>query len=216
MTASIHTLSLPRARPRRPRPPGKRLFDLTVTMALLATVWPLMLILALAVRLSSPGPVFFVQTRVGLHGRPFRMIKFRSMFSDAEARAAELAAASDRDGPCVKLRADPRVTPLGRMLRRSSLYELPQLINVLKGEMSLVGPRPALPSEVAAFPSEALRRHDVPPGITGAWQVSGRADIGFEQMIALDLDYARRASVRLDAAILLRTVGVVLSGRGAY
>ena len=197
-------------------PAWKRGLDLTLTCALLAAVWPLLILIAAAVRLSSPGPVFFVQTRIGLGGAPFRMIKFRSMHADADRRRAEVAALSDREGICLKVRKDPRITPVGRLLRRSSLDELPQLFNVLAGDMSLVGPRPALPEEVALYPAEAHGRHAVLPGITGPWQVSGRADIGFSEMIALDIDYARRASILLDLTILLRTVRAVTDGRGAY
>ncbi len=171
---------------------------------------------ALAVRLTSPGPVFFVQTRIGQGGVPFRMVKFRSMYADAEARRAELLSDSDRDGVCFKARRDPRVTPVCRLLRRTSLDELPQLLNVLKGEMSLVGPRPALPEEVAAYPRAALERLSVPAGISGLWQVSGRADLGFEEMVALDIAYARTAGLRTDISILLRTVTAVLTARGAY
>jgi exopolysaccharide biosynthesis polyprenyl glycosylphosphotransferase len=197
-------------------PAWKRLSDITLTSALLAACWPLLLIIAAAVRLSSPGPVFFVQTRIGLGGAPFRMIKFRSMYVDAERRRAEVAALSDREGICLKVRNDPRITPVGRFLRRASLDELPQLFNVLVGEMSLVGPRPALPEEVALYPTEAHRRHAVLPGITGLWQVSGRADIGFSEMIALDLDYVRRASLLLDLTIMLRTFRAVTEAKGAY
>lgn len=197
-------------------PVWKRGLDLTLTCALLAAVWPLLILIAAAVRLSSPGPVFFVQTRIGLGGAPFRMIKFRSMYADADRRRAEVAALSDREGICLKVRNDPRITPVGRFLRRASLDELPQLFNVLAGDMSLVGPRPALPEEVALYPAEAHGRHAVLPGITGPWQVSGRADIGFSEMIALDIDYARRASIRLDLTILLRTVRAVTDGKGAY
>jgi lipopolysaccharide/colanic/teichoic acid biosynthesis glycosyltransferase len=138
------------------------------------------------------------------------------MYDDAERRRADIAALSDREGICLKLRNDPRITPVGRLLRRWSLDELPQIVNVLVGDMSLVGPRPALPEEVALYPSEAHQRHAVPPGITGLWQVSGRADIGFSDMIDLDLDYARRASLLLDLAILFRTFRAVVDGRGAY
>lgn len=195
--------------------PG-RCLDLGLGLLILPTVLPVILIIALAVRLSSPGPAFFVQKRIGQHGVPFRMIKFRSMYADAETRRAALVGQSDRDGLCLKIRKDPRVTPVGRVLRRWSLDELPQLFNVLKGDMALVGPRPALPSEVAEYPEAAHRRHLVPPGITGLWQVSGRAEIGFDRMIELDLDYVRTASVKTDIAILLRTFRAVWSGRGAY
>lgn len=216
MTMSTTDLSLPLSPARQALPGAKRLFDLVLTSLLIVVALPLLLAIAAAVALTSPGPVFFVQTRVGRGGKTFGMIKFRSMYRDAEARRAELMSKSDREGLCLKLRHDPRVTPVGRVLRRWSLDELPQIFNVLKGEMSLVGPRPALPEEVAAYPDHAHQRHAVLPGITGFWQVSGRADIGFDEMITLDLDYVRRVSVLTDLGVLLRTVGVVVSGKGAY
>ena len=194
----------------------KRVLDVFIALAMLAAIWPLFLAVALAVKLSSPGPVFFVQRRVGRGERPFAMVKFRSMYLDAEKRRSEVIAQSDRSGICIKLKRDPRITPVGRILRRWSLDELPQLFNVLAGDMSIVGPRPALEEEVAAYPLHAHRRHHVSPGITGLWQVSGRADIGFEEMIALDIEYVGRSSLSFDVLILLRTVGVVLTGRGAY
>ncbi len=199
-----------------PVPGWKRLLDLSLTLPGLLALAPLFLAIALAVRLTSPGPVFFVQTRIGLGGRPFGMVKFRSMYRDAEARRAALLAQSDREGLCFKARNDPRITPVGRILRRLSLDELPQLFNVLAGQMSLVGPRPALPEEVAAYPARALGRLTVLPGITGPWQVSGRAEIGFDQMVEMDLAYARRPSLRADLTCLLRTFSAVVSGRGAY
>jgi lipopolysaccharide/colanic/teichoic acid biosynthesis glycosyltransferase len=194
----------------------KRFLDVFVALAMLAATWPLFLAVALAVKLSSPGPVFFVQRRVGRGNCTFSMVKFRSMYLDAEKRRSEVVAQSDRSGICIKLKRDPRITPLGRILRRWSIDELPQLFNVLAGDMSIVGPRPALEEEVAAYPKHAHRRHAVSPGITGLWQVSGRADIGFEKMIELDLEYVHRSSLLFDMHILLRTVGVVLTGRGAY
>lgn len=197
-------------------PRYKRVFDIVVVLFGLMAIWPLFLVIALAVRLSGPGPVFFVQTRIGLNGRRFDMVKFRSMFVDAESRRAQLEAQSEREGICFKLRDDPRVTPVGRFLRRSSLDELPQLFNVLTGDMSLVGPRPALPQEVAAYPVEAMGRLGALPGITGPWQVAGRADLDFAQMVALDLDYVRAPSLWRDLTILARTVSVVATGRGAY
>jgi lipopolysaccharide/colanic/teichoic acid biosynthesis glycosyltransferase len=199
-----------------PVPTWKRLLDLTLTLPGLLALAPLFLAIALAVRLSSPGPVFFVQTRIGHGGQPFGMVKFRSMYRDAEARRAALLAQSDRQGLCFKARNDPRVTPVGRILRRLSLDELPQLFNVLAGQMSLVGPRPALPEEVAAYPARALGRLAVLPGITGPWQVSGRAEIGFDAMVEMDLAYARRPSLRADLTFLARTLSAVVSGRGAY
>ena len=199
-----------------PVPGWKRLIDLGLTVPGLIALVPMFLAIALAVRLTSPGPVFFVQTRIGRGGRPFGMIKFRSMYRDAEARRAALLAQGDRPGLCFKARNDPRVTPVGRILRRLSLDEFPQLFNVLAGQMSLVGPRPALPEEVARYPAHALGRLSVLPGITGPWQVSGRADIGFDEMVEMDLAYARAPSLMADLRILARTVSAVLSGRGAY
>lgn len=199
-----------------PLPRGKRVLDVALVLLALPALVPVFLAIALAIKLTSRGPVFFVQTRVGQGAMPFGMVKFRSMVADAEARRDEVLAASDREGLCFKAKADPRITAIGRVLRRASLDELPQLINVLKGEMSLVGPRPALPEEVAAYPTRAMGRLAVLPGITGPWQVAGRADLGFDQMIELDLAYARRATLATDLSILLATVRAVISGRGAY
>jgi lipopolysaccharide/colanic/teichoic acid biosynthesis glycosyltransferase len=144
------------------------------------------------------------------------MFKFRSMSQDAEARRAAVLSQSDRDGVCFKAKADPRITQVGRFIRRASIDELPQIFNVLRGDMSIVGPRPALPVEVDAYPPRALRRLAVKPGITGVWQVSGRADVGFDEMVEMDIAYAKEASVGLDLALMYRTIGAVLSGRGAY
>jgi lipopolysaccharide/colanic/teichoic acid biosynthesis glycosyltransferase len=195
---------------------SKRALDLVCTFLILSGIWPILLMICAAIALSSRGPVLFVQTRVGLNGIPFKMYKFRSMYADAEARRAALADQSDREGLCLKIRKDPRITPVGRFLRRWSLDELPQLLNVLRGDMSLVGPRPALVEEVDAYPKRALHRLSVPPGITGLWQVSGRAEIGFDEMIDLDLRYVDSCSLKTDLKILLRTFGAVLGGRGAY
>ena len=194
----------------------KRVLDVILILLALPVLLPVVGVLALLVRLTSRGPVLFFQTRVGKNGRRFRMVKFRSMYPDAEARRAALLAQSDRDGLCFKHKDDPRVTPVGRFLRRSSLDELPQLWNVLVGDMSLVGPRPALPEEVARYSPEAMQRLAGLPGLTGLWQVSGRADIGFDQMVALDIAYLRTASLRGDLALILRTFGAVAAARGAY
>ena len=169
-----------------------------------------------AIKLDSKGPVFFKQTRVGLGRQTFGVYKFRSMHVDAEARRAALLATSDREGVCFKSRNDPRVTRVGRILRRFSIDELPQVFNILRGEMSVVGPRPALPEEVAAYPKRALGRLAVKPGLTGVWQVSGRADMGFDKMIDMDLSYARSRSVLLDIVLIAMTFKAVVSGRGAY
>lgn len=197
-------------------PVWKRPLDVVLVVAGLMGIWPILLVIALAVRLSGPGPVFFVQTRIGRGGQPFGMIKFRSMYADAEARRASVLAQSDREGICFKSRNDPRITPVGRILRRLSLDELPQIFNVLKGDMSLVGPRPALAEEVNAYPTHAFERLVVLPGITGLWQVSGRAEVGFDDMVDMDIAYARNGRLSFDLSILLRTVRAVVTGRGAY
>jgi lipopolysaccharide/colanic/teichoic acid biosynthesis glycosyltransferase len=215
MSALSLPLPLPLSVGRR-HPSWKRPLDLCLTLLGLPAVLPLLFIVALAVRLSSPGPVFFVQTRIGRNGQPFGMIKFRSMYADAEARRGALLAQSDRAGVCFKSRNDPRTTPVGRILRRLSLDELPQICNVLRGDMSLVGPRPALPEEVRAYPARAFGRLSVLPGITGQWQVSGRAEIGFDEMVEMDLAYAADGRLITDLALLTRTFRAVITGRGAY
>ncbi len=193
---------------------AKRVLDLAGAVAGLAVAWPVMLVVAVLIKLDSSGPVFFVQERVGLHGRRFRLYKFRSMVADAERRLAEVAHLNEMTGPVFKIAADPRVTRVGRWLRRTSLDELPQLFNVLKGEMSLVGPRPPLPREVERYGPRERRRLSVKPGITCLWQVSGRNRIPFERWVELDLDYIERWSLWLDLKILARTVPAVLGLTG--
>lgn len=187
----------------------------------LLVLLPVLLAVAAAVRRDSPGPVLFRQTRVGLHGEPFTMLKFRTMHDGADARHAALEDALRRSGAVApgvlfKLPADPRVTRVGRALRRWSLDELPQLVNVARGEMAMVGPRPALPAEVERYPREMHRRLTVRPGITGLWQVSGRSDLSWEETVRLDLHYVDHWSLDLDLRILVRTIGAVVSHRGAY
>ena len=177
---------------------------------------PLFLIIAVAIRLDNWGPVFFRQKRVGQDGTEFDLLKFRSMVVDAEALLAKLAAQNEGAGPLFKMRDDPRVTRVGRFLRRWSLDELPQLINVVRGEMSLVGPRPPLPTEVAWYDQDVARRLLVKPGMTGLWQVSGRSDLSWEESIRLDLYYVENWSLAVDLTILWKTVGAVLGSRGAY
>ncbi len=177
---------------------------------------PILLVLAVVVKMSSPGPVFYRSERIGLNGRPFRMLKFRSMVVDAEAQRSALMDANEGSGLLFKLRSDPRVTPVGRWMRRFSLDELPQLFNVLQGHMSVVGPRPPLPVEVAEYTSELHRRLMVKPGITGLWQVSGRSDLSWEESVRLDLYYVENWSMVQDLMIALRTVRAVLSSHGAY
>jgi exopolysaccharide biosynthesis WecB/TagA/CpsF family protein len=194
----------------------RRGFDLAIAGGTLAAFAPVGLLVALAIKLESPGPVFFRQVRVGQDGETFTMLKFRSMRADAEARRAELLDRSDRDGVCFKARQDPRVTRVGRFLRRFSIDEMPQILNVLRGQMAIVGPRPALPEEVATYDGRALGRLAVKPGLTGIWQVSGRAEIGFDKMIDMDLAYVRSRSLLLDVLLLGMTTRAVLGGRGAY
>ncbi|MEC4017837.1 sugar transferase [Streptomyces sp. H27-D2] len=177
---------------------------------------PLFGLLAAAIRFGSNGPVFHRQVRVGQDGAPFTMWKFRTMVVDAERRRAELASANEQDGPLFKIRHDPRVTRVGRFLRRSSLDELPQLLNVLRGHMSLVGPRPPLPEEVAQYDEVELRRLSVKPGVTGLWQISGRSDLSWDESVALDLRYADNWSFTGDLDVLARTLRAVVDGRGAY
>jgi exopolysaccharide biosynthesis polyprenyl glycosylphosphotransferase len=177
---------------------------------------PLLGIIALAIRLESPGPVIFTQGRVGLGGRLFRMVKFRSMHVGAEAEQEALANLNEADGPIFKIHDDPRLTRVGRFLRRTSLDELPQLVNVLRGEMSLVGPRPPLPSEVERYQEWHRKRLEAPPGMTGLWQVSGRSRLSFDEMVLLDIYYIENWSPWLDFKILVRTIPTALSGEGAY
>jgi exopolysaccharide biosynthesis polyprenyl glycosylphosphotransferase len=194
----------------------KGLFDRLVAAAVLAVLLPLLAVVALAVRLTSAGPALFRQTRVGMRGEEFTMLKFRSMHVDAEARLAAVRELNENDGLLFKIRQDPRVTTVGRLLRRYSLDELPQLINVLKGDMSLVGPRPPLPSEVDLYPDDVRRRLLVKPGVTGLWQVSGRSDLTWEESVRLDLRYVENWSLFYDFSILFKTASAVLKGSGAY
>ncbi|MFF0789687.1 sugar transferase [Streptomyces spiralis] len=194
----------------------KGVTDRMGALVLLVVLAPLFALLALAVRMSSPGPVIYRQTRVGQHNRPFPLWKFRTMVVDADRMKGDLAAANENDGHMFKLRRDPRVTPVGRFLRRYSLDELPQLLNVLLGHMSLVGPRPPLPEEVARYDQVEMRRLSVKPGLTGLWQVSGRSDLTWHETVSLDLRYVDNWSWSWDMAVMARTVRAVLDGRGAY
>jgi exopolysaccharide biosynthesis polyprenyl glycosylphosphotransferase len=195
---------------------AKRTFDVALAALGLLIVSPLAAGAAVAVRLSSPGPIIFRQTRVGLNGAPFQVLKFRTMSADAEETLGELAGANEGAGPLFKMKDDPRVTGIGRFLRRTSLDELPQLWNVLRGEMSLVGPRPALASEMAAWDEDLYGRLRVRPGITGMWQVSGRSEASFEEYTRLDLYYVDNWSLVVDLIILARTIPAVFSSSGAY
>lgn len=194
----------------------KRVIDVIGAVVGLTLGAPLFGLIALAIRLDSPGPVIFRQTRVGLHGRLFEMYKFRSMHQGAEEQQDMLVEFNEADGPIFKIKNDPRLTRVGRILRRTSLDELPQLVNVLRGEMSLVGPRPPIPSEVEKYQEWHKKRLEAPPGMTGLWQVSGRSRLSFDEMVLLDVYYIENWSLWLDLKILLRTIPKVLLGEGAY
>ncbi|MFF9569598.1 exopolysaccharide biosynthesis polyprenyl glycosylphosphotransferase [Streptomyces sp. NPDC014685] len=201
---------------RGPQPFLKAVVDRAGAALGLLVLAPLLLLIGAAVRLASDGPVFHRQTRQGRHNRPFTMWKFRTMVVDAEHHKAQLAAANEIDGPMFKMRRDPRVTRIGRLLRRTSLDELPQLLNVLRGDMSLVGPRPPLPEEVSRYDERELRRLAVKPGLTGLWQVSGRSDLSWQETVSLDLWYVDNWSVATDMGLMARTLRAVADGRGAY
>jgi len=194
----------------------KRLLDLLILLFATPLVLPIGLLTALAIRIDSPGPVIFRQQRVGKWGRHFTCYKFRSMYIDAEARKEALREKNQADGPIFKIRNDPRMTKMGRIIRKTSIDELPQLLNILKGDMTFVGPRPPLPSEVSEYAYDQRRRLDVVPGLTGLQQVSGRSDLPFERWVELDLEYIGQQNVRNDIIILLKTIPTVLFGKGAY
>ncbi|HXZ86316.1 MAG TPA: exopolysaccharide biosynthesis polyprenyl glycosylphosphotransferase, partial [Myxococcota bacterium] len=193
----------------------KRALDVAGALAALLITLPVWIAVAIAIKLDSPGPIFFVQPRCGRYGRPFPFLKFRTMVTDAEARKAALRKQNEKSGPVFKMQRDPRVTRVGRILRKYSLDELPQLLNVLAGHMSLVGPRPPVPSEVEKYELDHRGRLSMRPGITCLWQVSGRNEIEFEDWVKLDIEYVERWSLLLDLQILLATFPAVISGRGA-
>jgi lipopolysaccharide/colanic/teichoic acid biosynthesis glycosyltransferase len=198
------------------QPRSKRIVDVTLAGTAILLLSPLLLVLLLAVAADTRANPIFVQERTGRGGRPFRMYKFRTMAKDAERRLEALRHLNEVPWPMFKIRKDPRITRLGRFLRSASLDELPQLLNIIKGDMSIVGPRPPLPHEVAVYSSDHARRLSVLPGLTGLWQVSGRADCTFELAVALDLRYIDTQSLRTDIAIILRTFSAVVRGKGAY
>jgi exopolysaccharide biosynthesis polyprenyl glycosylphosphotransferase len=194
----------------------KRAFDVVTSTVALLVFSPVLLATAVAIKLESRGPVFFRQVRVGKNGRPFKMYKFRSMRADAEARLESLRARNEASGPVFKMKDDPRVTRVGRFIRRASIDELPQFLNVLTGEMSVVGPRPPVPAEVRQYQRWQRRRLSVKPGITCTWQVSGRSNISFDQWMELDLEYIDTWSLWQDIQICARTIPAVLTSRGAH
>ena len=195
----------------------KRGMDVCGSLAAIILLLPLFLFVAVWLKLDSPGPLFYRQIRVGLHGRPFYFYKFRSMYIDSEARRAALEKTNEsKDGVIFKMKNDPRITRCGRFIRKYSIDEAPQFFNVLLGDMSLVGPRPPLPSEVAQYTLDDRKRLDILPGITCIWQISGRSDIPFREQVVLDKEYIRGQGFWKDVLILFKTVPAVLTGKGAY
>ena len=195
---------------------AKRIVDVLAASAGLVLTAPLMLFVAMAIKLESAGPLLFRHMRLGKDGRPFVMLKFRSMYQGAPAFQVQLIGENEIPGPVFKIRADPRITRVGRLIRKYSLDELPQLWNVLRGEMSLVGPRPPVPEEVARYEPWQRERLAVKPGLTCTWQVSGRSDIPFDEWVRMDIEYVRSCSFRQDLKLLLLTVPAVITARGAY
>lgn len=214
-TAGLSLLEVQVDQPRR-RLIGKSVLDLVVSLVASVVALPVVLVSVLAIRLDSRGPAFYRQTRVGIDGEPFTIYKLRTMYVDADERRAELEALSEGNEVLFKMRRDPRVTRVGRVLRRFSIDELPQLWNVVRGDMSIVGPRPPLESEVAGYHDSVHRRLHVKPGLTGLWQVSGRSDLDWEESVQLDLRYVDNWSVSMDMLILWKTGRAVLRGAGAY
>ena len=194
----------------------KKAFDLVVSSFVLVLGLPLWLAIALAVKLTSPGPVFYRDRRIGLGEQEFAMLKFRTMYADAAARLSELEEANEAQGPLFKIRQDPRITPVGAYLRRFSLDEVPQVLNVLRGEMSLVGPRPLPLRDYQQLEDWHRKRYLVLPGITGLWQIAGRSNLGFDDLVRLDFYYLETWSIWLDITIMVKTIPAVLSARGAY
>lgn len=215
-TAGLTMLQIHHPQLSGPRQLLKNLFDRSAAALGLLALSPLMLAIAISIKLSDNGPALFTQTRVGKGGQPFKMYKFRTMVVDAETHLAGIREKNESDGVLFKFRRDPRITAIGARLRKRSLDELPQLLNVLRGEMSLVGPRPALPEDAAKYADHVRRRLVVKPGLTGIWQVNGRSDLSWDESVRLDLRYAENWSFGLDLQILWKTGSVLFNGSGAY
>jgi exopolysaccharide biosynthesis polyprenyl glycosylphosphotransferase len=194
----------------------KRAFDIIVGGVIVILLIPILPLVALMIKLDTPGPVFFKQDRVGENGRMFKFYKFRSMVHRADEDRERLSGINEQEGPVFKIRSDPRITSVGRFLRRSSLDEIPQMLNVLKGDMSIVGPRPPLPTEVANYQPWHMSRLAVKPGITCLWQISGRSHIGFNEWMRLDMEYLKTRSFKTDLLIFLKTIPAVIARKGAY
>ncbi|WP_435591649.1 sugar transferase [Nocardia sp. bgisy118] len=216
LVAGMPMLHIAKPQYDRAKSTGKAVFDACFAAGVLLAIAPVLLAIALAVKLTSPGPVFYLSERIGRGGKPFRMIKFRSMYQDAERTVSALIEANGGNPVFFKMRDDPRVTPVGRVIRKLSLDELPQFLNVLRGEMSVVGPRPQVQREVDSYDGEMRRRLLVKPGITGLWQVSGRSDLSLEDSVRLDLSYVENWSMVLDLLLIAKTIGAVARGEGAY
>jgi exopolysaccharide biosynthesis polyprenyl glycosylphosphotransferase len=195
---------------------SKRAFDIILSLLALVLLVPIIPLIAIMIKLDTPGPVFFRQERVGRKGRLFKFYKFRSMYVGAESRKKEVEALNEQDGPVFKVRSDPRVTSVGKFLRRSSLDEIPQIFNVVKGDMSVVGPRPPLPSEVEHYQQWHWRRLEVTPGITCLWQISGRSHVSFNEWMRLDMEYLKHRGFKTDLLIFFKTIPAVIARKGAY
>ena len=205
----VHSFSQPYAR-------TKRCFDMIFSVAILLALVPFLIVVALLIKLTSKGPVFFSQTRVGVGGRHFKMFKFRTMVTNAEELKCQLMSSNEQNGPVFKIKKDPRITKIGGFLRKYSIDELPQFINVLMGDMSVVGPRPPVPSEVSQYLSWQTRRLSVKPGLTCIWQVSGRSHVDFSEWVRMDIRYIESASSRTDVLLVAKTVSAVIRAQGAY
>ncbi|HEY8803660.1 MAG TPA: sugar transferase [Clostridium sp.] len=193
----------------------KRIIDVLGALSGLIIISPLMIIVAIWIKLDSKGPVFFIQNRVGQDGKKFMIYKFRSMCSDAECKLGKLKKENEMSGPMFKMKEDPRITKVGKFVRKTSIDELPQLFNILKGDMSLVGPRPSLPKEVSQFTSFQKQRLIAKPGLTCYWQVNGRSDVSFEEWMEMDVEYIEQRNTWIDITLIFRTVGVLFGDEGA-
>ena len=194
----------------------KRLFDIFASFIGLIVLSPLFLVVAILIFAEDKGNPFYCQTRIGKNGKPFKMFKFRSMCKNADALLPQLQELNEADGPVFKIKNDPRITKIGRLIRKNSIDELPQLLNIFIGDMSVVGPRPPLPNEVEQYTEHQLQRLSIKGGLTCIWQVSGRSDLSFEDWVEMDLDYIKRRSPALDLKLILLTVRIVFTGKGAY
>jgi exopolysaccharide biosynthesis polyprenyl glycosylphosphotransferase len=215
-TEQMKTIAIPVEKKHHVYLLAKRFFDVLLSITALIVLFPLMLLTAICIKAEDGGPVFYNQLRAGKNGKAFRFYKFRSMYVNADQKLGELKHRNESDGPTFKISNDPRITRVGRFIRKASIDELPQLFNIIHGEMSIVGPRPPLLNEVAQYTPEQLHRLDVQPGLTCYWQCSGRSNLSFDKWMELDMKYIRECSLWTDFKIILLTIPAVLTGRGAY